>query len=177
MKKTLSFIIVALVFLLSHTPVVATEVAATSAQFISYGRDPADDRADRINTYLAKHNSPIAGKGQYIVDVADEYSIPWTWVTAISGTESTFCKAIPYNSYNCYGWNNGKFAFQSWEDGIEVVTRSLKYNYVDKGIDTVGEISHVYAPPSTTWAAKVNFFISEIEKTSPVATSNLPISI
>ena len=84
------------------------------------------------------------------------------WVPAISGVESTFGKQIPYNSYNAYGWVNGDYSFKSWPDSIQVVSKTLKNNYIDKGAISIARISKIYAPPSKTWGSKVEYFEGKI---------------
>ena len=84
-------------------------------------------------------------------------------VPAITGVESTFGKQIPTNSYNAYGWANGAYLFESWEQSIDHVSQVLKEKYVERGLDTPYKMGPVYAPPSKTWASKVVYFMNQIE--------------
>ncbi|OGG13330.1 hypothetical protein A2773_00850 [Candidatus Gottesmanbacteria bacterium RIFCSPHIGHO2_01_FULL_39_10] len=136
----------------------------------------ADQRAEVLKNYLEGFNSPLAPFASKFVSEADKYDIPWTWVPAISGIESTFGKHIPYNSYNAWGWANGEYAFKSWDEAIKIVTKTLKERYVDRGADTIDKIAPIYAPPSHTWAGKVQYFIGKIEAHENKA-DQLPISI
>ncbi len=120
-------------------------------------------RVKQLGAFLDKYDSPLAPYAQTFVEVADEYQIDWKLVPAITGVESTFGKHIPYNSYNAYGWANGKYSFGSWEESIEKVTKTLKNKYYNRGLDNPYKIGPVYAPPSNTWAGKVNHFVKEIE--------------
>lgn len=122
-----------------------------------------DQRVFRLERYLVKHNSPLAIHADVLVFYADEYELDWRLVAAISGVESTFGKRIPQNSYNAYGWANGNYYFESWEDSIEQVSRVLKEKYVDKGLTSVNQIARRYAPPSNSWAWKVKYFMDEID--------------
>lgn len=122
-----------------------------------------DERVVKLEAYFAKHNSPLKPHAYDFVYYADTYGLDWKLVPAISGVESTFGKRIPMNSYNAYGWANGKYAFTSWENSIEVVSRTLKEKYVNRGLDTVPKIARVYAPPSTTWSGNVQFFMNQID--------------
>ena len=99
----------------------------------------------------------------FLVETAEKYGLDYRLLPAISGVESSFGRAIPVNSYNAYGWNNGNYYFKNWEDGIEVVARGLKENYLDRGRKTVYQIAPIYCPPSSTWAGKVLFFMEEID--------------
>lgn len=152
-------------------------IAADSAQMTDIKDLEADNRANILQKYLEKYDSPLAEHAKKIVDIADKYQVPWTWVPAISGVESTFCQHIPYESYNCYGWNNGDYQFKDYDDGIEVVTKTLKANYINRGADTIEKIAPIYAPPSTTWAAKVSYFSSKIEQFAENDISQLHINL
>lgn len=177
MRKTLFLLIFSILILGFPKPAqAANKVAETSAE-IQTSQGVTDNRKQVLKAFLNRYNSSLAPYSGKIVELADKYKIPWTWVAAISGVESTFCREIPYNSYNCWGWANGEYSFSSWEDGIEIVTRTLKEFYVDKGADTIVKIAPIYAPPSTTWAGKVLYFINLIEKYNMSAAAALPISI
>lgn len=121
-----------------------------------------DYRIYVLKKFLAKNNSPLTPYSIDFIEKADMYQIDYRMVPAITGVESTFGRQIPVNSYNAYGWANGKYAFKSWPDSIEIVTKTLKYKYVDKGAVTVAKIARIYAPPSTTWSYKVQNFITKI---------------
>ena len=136
-----------------------------------------DERADRLKTYLASHNSPLTEYAGVFVAKADEYNLDWKLVASIAGVESTFGKKIPSNSYNAYGWNGGRFYFKNWEDGIETVSKTLGTKYVARGADTVWEIGPIYAPPSTTWAGKVAYFMNQIEKGPKLKNPTLALEL
>lgn len=161
MKRIFALILPAYLFLVTQGVAVAS-VADDSAQMFSRISFP-DQRVTRLEAYLKSHNSPLSEYAAVFVQTADKYELPdWRLVPAIAGVESTFGKAIPENSYNAYGWANGTHRFQSWEESIATVSKTLKSRYVDRGADTVEEIGRIYAPPSNTWAVKVRFFMREI---------------
>ena len=135
-----------------------------------------DSRITILKKFLEKHNSPLSIHAKFIVDVSDAYRIPWYFVPAISGVESTFCKNIPYNSFNCWGWNNGKTYFKDFEDAIYNVTKGLKYGYFDKDMIDAYTIGPVYAPPSKTWANKVMNFCDQIQSFK-ISSSNPDFSL
>jgi hypothetical protein len=137
-------------------------VAGASAQLRSRQTE-VDARVMVLKRFLQSHNSPLAEYAEVFIATADKYHLDWRLVPAITGVESTFGKRIPYNSYNAYGWANGNYAFKSWEDSIEIVTKTLKEKYIDKGATSVAKIARIYAPPSSTWASKVRFFMRKIE--------------
>lgn len=154
-------ILIAFLFLLAAPTSAGAVVAEPSAQLISNSK-AQDVRVETLRKYLASHNSPLAEYAEVFVSCADKYDLDWRLVPAITGVESTFGKRIPQNSYNAYGWVNGEYNFKSWEDSIEIVTRTLRINYLDKGASSIGAIAKRYAPPSSTWAGKVKFFVRKI---------------
>jgi hypothetical protein len=122
-------------------------------------------RVNKLSNFLKEYKSPLASYADDFVYWADYYQIDWRLVPAISGVESTFGKRIPQNSFNAYGWNNGDHKFESWEDSIEEVSKTLRLKYKDNGAVTLGQIARRYAPPSSTWAWKVEFFMNKIDPT------------
>ena len=122
-----------------------------------------DYRVYTLRKFLSKFNSPLTPYSLEFIKQADYYGLDWRIVPAITGVESTFGKHIPANSYNAYGWANGNYSFKSWPDSIQTVTKTLKYKYVDKGATSIAKIARIYAPPSTTWGVKVQYFVSKID--------------
>jgi hypothetical protein len=142
------------------------ETAAGSAMLKDEAR-AVDFRAQKLNSYLASQGSPLADFAKDFIDASDHYGLDWRLLPAIAGVESTFGKQIPAGSYNAYGWNNGVWHFSGWPESIDYVSRALKERYFDRGLDTVAKMAPVYAPPSKTWAGKVNFFMEKIDSYSP----------
>ena len=122
-----------------------------------------DNRTQILKDYLQQFNSPLAEFAEEFVGAADAYEIDWRLLPAITGVESTYGKFIPQGSYNAYGWNNGAYAFQSWEDSIWTVTKALREKYLDRGATTVEKIGRIYAPPSPFWAGKVKRIMAKID--------------
>ncbi|MBI2065979.1 glucosaminidase domain-containing protein [Candidatus Woesebacteria bacterium] len=152
-----------LVFILSAGSVSAEVPVADASATLKRSQISSDYRIEILRAYLTKHNSPLAEYADEFVLTADKYNIDWRLVPAISGVESTFGKRIPANSYNAYGWANGEYRFKSWEDSIEIVTKTLREKYIDRGAPSIAKIARRYAPPSSTWAGKVKFFMRKID--------------
>lgn len=148
-----------------YKPISAQELVKESSAKLKgfYVSTNIDRRELVLKNFLKSHNSPLAGHAGDFVSAADNYGLDWRLVAAISGVESTFGKNMPKNSYNAYGWANGAYLFESWEDSIMVVSKALREKYIDKGATNVGQIARIYAPPSQTWAWKVRFFMRKIE--------------
>lgn len=122
-----------------------------------------DMRIIYLKEFLDKYNSPLADYSEEIVQLADRYNLDWRLIPAISGVESTFGKNLPVGSYNAYGWANGRYAFDSWENSIQIVSQTLREKYYDNGAEDINHIAKRYAPPSTTWSWKVKYFMNKID--------------
>jgi hypothetical protein len=163
-RKIFTIFIIAIVFYLFSAADVSAEVSvAGGSATLKKSQVKSDYRIEILRAYLTKHNSPLAEYADELVESADKYNIDWRLVPAISGVESTFGKRIPYNSFNAYGWANGAYNFKSWEDSIEIVSKTLREKYIDKGAPSISKIARRYAPPSSTWARNVKFFMRKID--------------
>lgn len=157
------FVLLVFVFLFPSQIRAGEVVVSTSARLkTDFVQERLDERVVVLKTYLEKRGSPLSAYAPDFVASADRYDIDWRLVPAITGVESSFGKRIPYNSYNAYGWANGKYRFSSWEESIEIVSKTLREKYIDKGAKNLNQIGRRYAPPSKTWASKVEFFMKEI---------------
>jgi len=151
-------------FLNPKTAWADVSVVTPSAQLVSPKKDINNDlRPTRLEQFLNKHKSPLADYSEDFVNYADKYNLDWRLVPAISGVESTFAKRYPKDSFNAYGWANGKYKFSSWENSIEVVSRTLREKYYDKGATNINKIARRYAPPSNSWGWKVKYFMNKID--------------
>lgn len=126
-----------------------------------------DARPEIIRKYLDRYNSPMVDKANFIVEMADKYSLDYRLITAIAQQESNVCKIIPPGGYNCWGWgihSAGTLGFQSFEEGIETVSKGLRENYLDKGYTTIPEIMSKYTPSSNgSWARGVTQFMEDMQ--------------
>jgi hypothetical protein len=129
-----------------------------------------DARAALVRKFFKGYNSPLEKLSDYIVLQADTYDIDYRLIPAISMQESTGCKFIPDDSYNCWGYGiygDKVLRFSSFEEGIERVSRGLRKDYYDHGLDTPAQIMAKYTPPSISlggpWAQGVYYFFNEIE--------------
>lgn len=182
MKNALTIIALTLFLLAYANPIHAyfSEVAGTSAT-ASFAMITKDQRVTQLEAYLRSHNSPLSTEAGFLIKEADRLTLDWKLVAAIAGTESTFGKRIPSNSYNAWGWaiftgqNDGKH-FISWKDGITTVSEGLRYKYMDKGATTIEQIGRIYAA-SPRWATNVRFFLRAIEQFTPSDTSLLAVTI
>ena len=127
----------------------------------------SDARTEIIRQYLLKYKSPLSSYADYIVNTADEFKIDYRLTTAIAQQESNLCKIIPPRTFNCWGWgihSEGTLGFSSFEQGIEEVSKGLREEYLDKGLQTTEDIMSKYTPLSKgSWATGVNQFMNEME--------------
>ena len=164
MKQFLTCIIVVIAILVfTAKPCYAQESDSSAVIKTQEVSENFDYRAENLRLFFQKYNSPLAPYSEDFVKYADAYGIDYRMVPAITGVESTFGKQIPSNSYNAYGWANGDYKFESWEDSISVVTQTLRSKYIDKGAPSISKIARRYAPPSTTWGTKVKYFVGKID--------------
>lgn len=144
--------------------------AFNNNQVVMEAKVGKDARSVLLKKFLASYHSPLEKLSEYIVFQADKYSIDYRLVPAIAMQESTGCKFIPENSYNCWGYGiyaDKVLRFSGYEEGIERVSKGLRQDYYDHGLDSPQQIMAKYTPPSISlggpWAQGVYYFFNEIE--------------
>ncbi len=114
-------------------------------------------RAEKVENFYKKWNSPMSTHSQYIVETADHFGIDWRLIPAISIVESSggvFC----FKPYNAFGW--GSASFTNFEHGIYTVTKSIAQRY---GSDNPFVIAYTYCPANAQkWGAKVLNLMNQI---------------
>ena len=127
-----------------------------------------DSRPVIVDNFLARHRSPMSGLGTIFVSTADKYGLDYRLLPAIAFQESTLGKNIPRNSHNAWGWAiytgaQSGVQFRDWPQAIDTVAKGLKFDYIDRGLDTPETIMGRYADsPNGSWAFGVNFAIDEM---------------
>ena len=163
-----------LAFFMTVIPVYA-DTAGSSAVLVST-QPEKDKRPEVLKAYFTKYNSPLVPYAENFVEEADKNKLDWKLVASIAGVESYFGQQIPIFSYN--GWGYGVYGnnvrrFSSWEDGIQVVSRALRSEYMDGWKATnVSEIGSIYAA-DPMWANKVSHFMTDIENFTEERTNPL----
>jgi hypothetical protein len=130
----------------------------------------SDARPLLVKNYLSRYSSPLVPFFEEIVKVSDKYNLDFRLLVAIAQQESNLCKKIPPNSHNCWGfgiYGEKVTRFDSYPQALETVAKTLKSQYIDKGLDTPEKIMVKYTPPSVAlggpWAKGVNQFMGEME--------------
>ena len=112
------------------------------------------------------YNSPLASYASDFVKSADKYNLDWRLVASIAGLESTFGKHVPASSYNGWGWGiygNNVTRFNSWEDGIETISKGLRERYLGENPESNPYIIGPTYAASPSWAQRVTFFMNRME--------------
>ncbi|MDA1317078.1 MAG: hypothetical protein O3B87_03575 [bacterium] len=126
-----------------------------------------DKRVAILKSFFRKYDSPLYEHADFIVKVSDKNGLDYRLIPAIAMQESTACKFIPYNSYNCWGWGiYGSLVtrFDSYPEAIETVAAGLKKGYIDQGLTTPEEIMAKYTPSSNgSWAKGVGIVLGALE--------------
>ncbi len=126
----------------------------------------ADSRTATLDNVFKSYGCPISGMGKVFVEEADKNNIPYWLVPSISFQESTCGKQTPVvdgkETYNAYGWGvwgeNIK-KFDSWEDGIRIVSKYMSEKFLSQGVVEPCEIMKTYTPPSNgSWCNGVKYF-------------------
>jgi Mannosyl-glycoprotein endo-beta-N-acetylglucosaminidase len=129
-------------------------IVSTITQEIESLSPVKDTRADRIDAYFAKYDTPLAGQGKHFVVAADKNGIDWKLLPAIAMMESSGGQHEA-KKFNPFGWNCPKtcrHGFASYAEAILTVAENLGGNnqrtakyYADK---SVKQILETYNPPS-----------------------------
>ncbi len=176
----LASILLFLTFSASSTPRLPADKRVLSAVYEPYSASgssigisvfASDARPAILHKYLSRYKSPLVPLANYLVAIADQYSLDYRLLVAIAQQESNLCKKTIPSSHNCWGYGiygDKVTKFDSYEQGMETVARGLKKNYIDKGLTSPEEIMTKYTPPSVeiggAWAKGINQFLDEIEQ-------------
>lgn len=125
-----------------------------------------DARVDVLKEFFKRYKSPLADHADTIVKNADIYSIDYKLLPAIAMQESTLCKKIPKDSYNCWGfgiYGRKVTRFSSYDEAIETVSKTLAKQYVQQGLSNPEAIMTKYTPSSNgSWANTVSLIMNRI---------------
>ncbi len=183
MKKLLPALFAALIILIPQVSFAQEKASESSANIVSNveANNVIDSRVQILKAYLLRRNSPMAENAKDFVAYADQYNLDWKLVAAIAGVESSYGLAIPYNSYNAWGWGvygDNVIRFTSWKEGIYTISEGIRNKYMNRwGATNVYEIGRIYAS-SQAWPNSVNIHLNEIQKFTLNDTKNsLPLSL
>jgi hypothetical protein len=117
-------------------------------------------KVEKVRKYLSNRNSPLADYAEEFVKAAEEYSIDYNLVAAISVIESGAGKKC-FKPYNAWGWGN--MSFDNFKEGIWTVSKGLGKYYAN-GLNTPKLIGPRYCPPNAVkWGNNVQFVMNQID--------------
>lgn len=125
-----------------------------------------DIRLERVRNFFSRYKSPLKDYASNVVEAADRYGLDYRLLPAIAMQESNLCKKAPENSYNCWGFGiygkNVKM-FDNYPHAIDIVTKTLAYDYNGAGLHSVEEIASKYTPSDNgKWVKSVSFFMEKL---------------
>lgn len=119
--------------------------------------------AEQLSHFLAGKRSPMLPFTAEIIAAANRYRVDPRLTVAIAGVESNFGRVS--KGFNAWGWNNGRTRWRSWQESIDVYTRSISENYPNWR--DVHRIASTYNPNTPqSWARKVIHFMETMTRTA-----------
>lgn len=122
------------------------------------------DKKFYLKNFLEKRKSPLVDHIDTFIKVSEEYDIDYRLLPAISCVESGCGKVLIPGSHNAWGWGGGYIKFNDYEEAITKIAAGMDKGYFKKGRITPQQIGPIYAPPSKTWAGKVEYFMEQIQE-------------
>lgn len=126
-----------------------------------------DARVEIVRQFLANYDSPLEPYANLLVATAEKYNLDFRLLPAVAMQESTLCRFIPEDSYNCWGYGiyaDKVIRFDSYEDAIETVGQGISQDYVYDGLSTPELIMNRYTPSSNgSWANAVRQFMEDMD--------------
>ncbi|OGE64897.1 hypothetical protein A3I48_01315 [Candidatus Daviesbacteria bacterium RIFCSPLOWO2_02_FULL_36_7] len=136
---------------------------------VSDSIEAADGRAKIIENFFKGYKAPLSEHSQTFVAIADKYQLDYRLLPSIAMQESNGGKKVISESYNPFGYGiYGKLVvrFNSWDEAIERVGKTLRNDYLNQGLKNPTQIMAKYTPPSLekggTWAKGVSTFMEEL---------------
>jgi hypothetical protein len=128
-----------------------------------------DARIAVLEAFFDQHNSPLEGHAEKFVDEADKNGLDYRLLPAIAMQESNLCKKVPTGAdNNCWGfgiYGKKRTRFDTYNDGIRIVSQTIANNYVAQGLETPEQIMTKYTPGSNgSWAEGVTYFMDRIHE-------------
>ncbi|MEI7604260.1 MAG: hypothetical protein WCJ19_04535 [bacterium] len=141
------------------TPAQIAELERIAAEQAKIAR--LQNQANEIDGFLTSKNSPLAGYGMKIAELAESYGVPARLMVAISGVESGFCR-VNFRDFNCWGWFTSQ-RFSSYDESLDQYFDYLANFYYARGYNTPDSIGPIYCPPThDSWTSKVYLFMSQM---------------
>ncbi len=145
------------------------------AQNLQFHNSPS---GTELKAYLTRKGSNLAGSAGTFVTEGAKWNLDPRLVVAIAGAETTFGKHL-CGKNNAWNWFHKRTCkpstFESYDEGIQTVTKWLRRAYVQKGYDTIPKIRARYcAEGCDNWVKLVTLFRSEMPGGAPNAAPPPP---
>lgn len=166
----IALLIFSLVYLMRYQakPVNLSFPPIVQAQSLSPASPTQDIRVLALRKFFQDYKSPLADLAEFLVKQADNWGLDYTLMPAIAMQESSGCRKIPVDSYNCWGfgiYSTKITRFASYEMAIEQVAKTIKEAYIKNGYTNPTLLEDKWTPSSRgQWSYSVNFFISKIKE-------------
>ena len=129
--------------------------------------EQADSRVEIVRQFLERYNSPLEPYAPDLVAASERYELDFRLLPAIAMQESTACKRIIKDSYNCWGWGiygSKVTKFNNYPEAIETISKGLHEKYSSRGLITPHEVGKMYNPSNTNnWADNVTIFMDRMK--------------
>jgi hypothetical protein len=121
----------------------------------------------RVDGYLARRGSPMAGNGEAFVAAGRRYGVNPRLAVAISAAETTFGLSgggDVFVRHNAWGWGPGKYVAGTWPEAIDRYTAYLSSYYLrGRGLTTIASMMRPYVGyTSATWYGTVTAIYREL---------------
>ena len=93
-----------------------------------------DVRVLALRKFFKKYNSPLHEHAYDLVRQSDIWGLDYALLPAIAMQESSGCKRIPANSYNCWGfgiYGNKVARFASYSQAMAKVAKTIREAYIN----------------------------------------------
>lgn len=126
-------------------------------------------RVGTLRRYFLAKGAPIYDSSEHIINVSNAYNIDPFVVVAIVMAESGGCKNYIKSTNNCFGWGSGTIHFDSVDDGIDTVVRSITESRTYRNYQkerTVSSLAKSYNFPHwQDYEKKITYFMEDINGT------------
>jgi hypothetical protein len=162
MKKLFVFLTLVSVLGLSSRFVSVTEASAKKAR-----EEVKDERVAKLQSFFKSYGSPLAKEADNFITAAEATQTDYRLLPAISMVESTGCRRIIANTFNCFGWGRGHIVFSSFSHSIYTIAYKLEtlsyYKEWRKDKSNLWLLAKTYCTSNPKkWQKDIEYFMSKI---------------
>jgi hypothetical protein len=138
---------------------------AEDAPLVYEGADGELIDPERLRTWLAGRNYPLADYSQELVAAGIDHGVDPRLIVGIAVIESSGGKRLPPSTHNAWGWSgngpHGLRSWSSWPEAIDGFTEGLARVYDTDNVDE--RMARKYVPPNwEKWLRTVRWVINDI---------------